>query len=397
MINRMLVTAGLTAVIAVSNVASADETPAAAAAPGAAPAAPAAPAGTPLSKLLDGSGITVSSYIDLAYGHANKNIECTGCSDRVFDSQNDSLTLHQVGLQVAKQPKEGFGGLVNITAGSDVPVFASYPNTNTSSQFDVTQAFGQYATGAWTVIAGKFTTLQGSEVIWAPTNPNYSRSILFGAIPFTHTGVRTTYAATDTVNLIVGVNNGWDQVSSASRSKTIEVGATLNPVKPLNITISDYAGNASSLTGGGNLAGEPTGARNSLNLVGTYAISDAASVGLEYLNVSQSNFASLAPGGGTIKAKYDGWALYGSYLVTPAWRAALRAETFNDRDGFHFGTPNTKYNEFTATLTWLTSDNFELRGEVRSDKAGNAVFSDPKPPATSKDLLTYAVEALFKF
>jgi len=39
-------------------------------------------------------------------------------------------------------------------------------------------------------MAGKFVTLAGSEVIWSPSNSNFSRSILFGAIPFTHTGVR---------------------------------------------------------------------------------------------------------------------------------------------------------------------------------------------------------------
>jgi len=395
MFNRMLVVAGLSAVVASPGVAIAEDTPPAAAA---APAAPAAPAGSPLSKLLDASGITASAYIDVAYSHANKNVE-TAFSDRVFDSQNDSFTLHQVAFQIAKQPKEGFGGLVNVTAGTDVPVFAAYPYTGGSSQFDVTQAYGQYATGPLTVIAGKFVTLQGSEYIWAPSNSYYSRAILFGAIPFTHTGVRATYAASDTVSLIAGINNGWDQVSSASRSKTIEIGATFNPIKPLNIAFSDYAGNASAATFGGNFAGEPTGARNSFDINGSYAINDAASVGLEYLNVSQSNFQSLVPGGGTIKAKYNGWALYGTYLITPAWRAALRVETFNDKDGFHFGTPETKYTEETATLTWLASDNFELRGEVRGDHAGNPVFYDWGAPATgtSKTLLSYAIEGIFKF
>jgi hypothetical protein len=370
-----------------------DDTPAAPAAPAAAPAAPAGPT---LGKILDNSGVTATGYIDTAYSHADRDIT-TNFSDRVFDSQSDSLTLHQVGIQLAKQPKEGFGGLINITAGADVPVFASYPFTGGSSQFDVTQAYGQYASGPWTVIAGKYATLQGSEVIWAPTNNNFSRSILFGAIPFTHTGVRATYAATDTVSLIGGVNNGWDQVSAAQGSKTLELGVTLNPVKPLNITISDLVGNAASEVTGTPYAGEPTGSRNSFNFVGTYAVSDALNLGLEYLNVRQGNFvASFSPTPST--AKYDGWALYGSYLITPAWRFALRAETFDDKDGFHFGDPDTKYNEVTATLSWLQSDSFELRGELRADHASNEVFADNEHQAgTSKSLNTVAIEGLFKF
>src|SRR6267154_4958725 len=149
-----------------------------------------------LSQVLDASGLDVSGYLDAGYSYANRNVEGGGFSDRVFDSQNNSFALHQFGLQVAKQPKEGFGGLVNITVGKDAQVIHSFPEgvtapptpASATSMFDVTQAFLQYAGGPLTLIAGKFVTLQGSEVIWSPTNPNISRSILFGAIPFTHTG-----------------------------------------------------------------------------------------------------------------------------------------------------------------------------------------------------------------
>src|SRR5216684_735532 len=207
-----------------------------------------APAPT-LDKVLEASGISVSGYIDAGYTHSDRNLE-TAFSTRVFDSQNNSFALHQFGLQVAKQPKEGFGGLVNITAGKDAQVIHSFPEgvttpptpASATSMFDVTQAYAQYAGGPLTVIAGKFVTLQGSEVIWSPTNPNISRSILFGAIPFTHTGVRGTWALSDTVSLIAGVNNGWDQLTDANKGKTLELGATLNPIKPLSITLSGYSG-----------------------------------------------------------------------------------------------------------------------------------------------------------
>jgi len=385
MFTRSLLAAGITAAFAIPGVALADDAPAA---PAAAPAAPAAPA-SPLAKLLDGSGITMSDYFDVAYTHANN-----APSDRVFDTQRDSITLHQFGLQIAKQPKEGFGGLLNVTAGADVPIFASYPYTNGSSQFDVTQAYGQYATGPWTVIAGKFTTLQGTEVIWAPSNNNTSRSILFGAIPFTHTGVRATFAASDTVSLIAGVNNGWDQVVDTNTSKTLELGATLTPIKPLSVTISDLVGKESATGTPSTTA--PQGTRNSFNIVASYTVSDPLSVGIEYLNVSQSNFTTST--GGNIKAKYDGWALYGTYLITPAWRAALRLETLDDKDGFHFGIPSTKVNEGTLTLTWLASDNFELRGEVRRDHASNPAFADfSNATSLNQSLFTYGLEGIFKF
>jgi len=394
MFNRKLAVAGLTALVALPLAAMADDAPAPAA-----PAAPAAPM-SPLGKILDGSGITVSSYVDLGWSHASKNIDpaAGGSSDRVFDSQNDSITLHQAGLQIAKQPKEGFGGLVNLTAGKDVQVFSSYPfNTTTTSnpsgsggsQFDVTQAYGQYATGALTVIAGKFTTLQGTEVIWAPSNNNSSRSILFGAIPFTHTGVRATYVASDTITVIGGVNNGWDQLSDANTSKTIELGAIFTPIKPLTITVSDYVGK------------EPVsgtqGARNSFNIVAAYTVSDPLSLGLEYLNVSQSEYTPPLAAASE-KAKYNGFAAYLTYMATPQYRLALRAEILDDKDGYHFGVNDTKYSEVTATLSYLATDNFELRGEIRGDKSSNPFFADlGSVSQTGKSLFTFGVEGLFKF
>jgi hypothetical protein len=396
MFNRKLAVAGMAALVALPLVAMADDTPAPAA-----PAAPAAPM-SPLAKMLDASGVTVSSYLDVAWSHASKNIDPTppsyGASDRVFDSQNDSVTLHQAALQIAKQPKEGFGGLVNFTAGKDAQVISSYPFNVGSlggSQFDVTQAYGQYATGALTVIAGKFATLQGTEVIWAPGNNNYSRSILFGAIPFTHTGVRATYVSSDTVTLIGGVNNGWDQLSDANTSKTIELGAIFTPIKPLTITVSDYVGKEPVNSG----ATYTQGARNSFNIVAAYTVSDPLSVGLEYLNVSQSEFVPPLPvGAGAEKAKYTGFAAYLTYLFTPQYRLALRAETFDDKDGIHFGVNDTKYSELTATLSYLATDNFELRGEVRGDKSSNPFFTDlGSTSQTGKSLFTLAIEGLFKF
>jgi hypothetical protein len=405
-LKRSLAIAGFTALAAVPAVSMAEDAPAAPAAA----AAPAAPL-TPLGKLLDASGITASGYFDVAYSHATRNIE-TGFSNRVFDSQNDSIALHQFGLQIAKQPKEGFGGLVNITAGKDVTVFESYPYYGTNNQFDVTQAYGQYASGALTVIAGKFGTLQGSEVIWAPTNSNFSRSMLFGAIPFTHTGVRLSYAADDTATLMVGVNNGWDQVTDANKSKTLELGVTLTPIKPLSITLSDYVGKESAAPGGATPTAvlgtsAPQGTRNSLNLVATYTVIDPLTIGAEYLNVSQNGVpangsgiagAATATAGSTIKAKYSGYALYATYMVTPAWRLALRGEVLDDKDGFHYMNGNAKYTEGTLTLSWLPSDSFELRGEVREDHANTAVFSDfSTTPAMGKGLSTFALEGLFKF
>ncbi len=355
--------------------------------------AQAKPAAVPtLDKVLEASGISVSGYIDTGYTHADRNVE-TGFSPRVFDSQNNSFALHQFGVSISKQPKEGFGGLVNFTAGRDAQVIN--PSGVPPSQFDLTQAYAQYARGPLTLIAGKFVTLQGSEVIWSPTNPNVSHSILFGAIPFTHTGVRGAWALNDQVTFYAGLNNGWDQLTDSNRPKTVELGASLNPIKPLTITVSDYSGKE-PITPTGVAA---VGTRNSLNAVASYTISDPLSVGVELLQVSQENVPSAA--GPLIKAKYNGVAGYVTYMFTPKYRGVVRVESFNDKDGLRFGFPagttsSTKYKEATVTGSYLAADNFELRAEVRRDTATDPVFTD-FAGVRSKSLMTLALQGLYKF
>src|SRR6266446_5222354 len=266
-------------------------------------AAAAAPAAPTLDKVLEASGLSLSGYVDTAYQHANRNIE-GGFSPRVFDSQNNSFVLHQFGLQVAKQPKEGFGGLVNITAGKDAQLIHSFPETSAAafSLFDITQAFAQYASGPFTLIAGKFVTLSGTEVIWSPSNANFSRSILFGAIPFTHTGVRAGYAVSDTVTLYGGLNNGWDQLTDTNKGKTVELGASIIPNKKLTINVTGYLGKEAATTPRGAPGGGAQDTRNLLNVVATYTINNRMSAGGEILYVSQDR-----PAG---SAKYNGLAGY---------------------------------------------------------------------------------------
>ncbi len=348
--------------------------------PGVVLAADSSKTGVPtLDQVLEASGVSLNGYIDAGYEYASKEP-----SDRVFDTKRNSFDLHQVGLTVAKQPKEGFGGLVNVTAGSDAQLIHSAPVED--SKFDVTQAYLQYATGALTVIGGKFVTLAGTEVIASPTNNNISRSILFGAIPFTHTGVRATYVLNDKVSLTGGMNNGWDQMQDLNKQKTVELGVALTPIKPLAVNIIGYFGS------------EPTGATSSaskslINIVATWTMSDALSFGGEYVDVKQDE----AGGPGSASAKYSGLAGYVTYMLKDNWRIAGRVEWFKDTDSFHFGGPaNTKYTEGTVTLAYLAAKNAEIRGEIRTDKASNEFFDDGNG-SLSKTMYSVGVQGIYKF
>ena len=365
------------------------------------PAKPAAPTAPALRDVLAASGVEVHGYVDAAYSYlSGTGIFSSGTADRVFDTEPNSFNLHQAALTINYQPKEGFGALVNLTAGRDARVIASAGEA--TSNFDVTQAFVQYAHGPLTVIGGKFITLAGAEVINSTLDTNYSRSILFGyAIPFAHTGVRLTYAASDQLSLIVGVNNGWDQLQDQNKQKTAELGVSFIPNKLFSLAVQGYSG-VEQLAGGAFIGAGTHGVRDLIDAVATYNATSQLTFILNADWGSQDNFTSLV-NGAPIKAKWDGVAAYANYQANDQWRLSVRAEYFDDKDGYRTGVIQ-KWKEGTLTLAYLPTKFIELRGEVRYDKSDSSAFVKDStflggtPGAGVSDNQTsVGVEAVYRF
>lgn len=366
-----------------------------------APPAP-KPAVPSISEILDASGITVNGYVDASYSHLSGNGKfINGVYDRVFDYEPNSFTLQQTALTVAMQPKQGFGGLVNLIAGKDAQVIKAWdggtPAPDTSHSFDVTQAYVSYAGGPFTVIAGKFVTLAGAEVINPTQDVNFSRSILFGyAIPFTHTGLRASYAVNDMLTLIAGVNNGWDDLKDTNRAKTVELGMTLAPNKMFSFAATGYSGNEQVASPTDTVQGK----RSIFDLVATINATDQLSFVLNYDNGAQDNATLL--NGRTGKARWEGTAGYVNYQINEKWRLSLRGEYFNDKDGYRTAveagkTVGQKWKEGTFTVAYMPTKNVELRGEVRHDTSDQLVFLDSNGVTPVKKQTSFGLEAIYKF
>lgn len=346
-----------------------------------------------------------SGHIDIGYttltgsGRFINNI-----NNRVFDFDRNAVNLQAIDLTLSRLPENGFGGLVNFTAGKDADTIAAYgtidksrgPANGVDKKSDVTQAYAHYATGPLMVIAGKYVTLAGAEVIKSPSNANYSRSILFGyAIPFTHTGVRGTYKLSDTFSLTAGVNNGWDDFNDTNGDKTIELGLSWAPDKSFALAAQGYSGKEQV----SNYACAPAsacvstqkGTRNLIDLVTTYTATDQLTLVLNYDYGSQGN---ATPTG---TAKWDGWAGYANYQINDTWRLSLRGEYFNDRDGYRTAGIGHKWKEATVTVAYLPTKKVELRGEIRGDRSDQAVFlaTDRITPKSSQS--SFGLEAIYKF
>src|SRR2546423_14230928 len=126
----------------------ADATPVPVPTPARAPAAaePARPTAPSLTAVLTASGVDIHGYLDTAYSYlSGTGIFTSGVADRVFDTEPNSFNLHQAALIIDYQPKEGFGGLVNLTAGRDARVTAAAGET--TGKFHPTPAFVPYPPG----------------------------------------------------------------------------------------------------------------------------------------------------------------------------------------------------------------------------------------------------------
>ncbi len=345
-----------------------------------------------LGDVLKASNININGYVDTSYSYlTGSGLFTSGTPDRVYDRQHNAFNLHTLDLSASYLPASGFGGFMQLDYGTDAAVNASagLPTTAGGSEVDVQQGYLQYATGAFSVMAGKFATLAGEEVITSPSDFNFTRGILFGyAMPGTHTGVRTSYAFTDSYKLIVGVNNGWDVVKPSANSgvynKTVELGLAATPVKPLSINATVYSGDAPGNGTGIN------GRRDLLDLVVSYNATDALTLAL---NGDLGQQADAMTAGS--KAKWDGLAAYANYNLSSLWRVAGRLEYFDDKNGFRTGLVQ-KWKEGTVTLAFMPTVHTELRGEVRYDKSDQNAFSmvngAPKDSQSS-----VGVEGLYKF
>ena len=364
--------------------------------PEAKPAETAAPAPPP--PIFSIWGFDLTGHVDVGYSYlsgAGKFV--SGANDRVFDYKHDSVYFHALDLTFTNTPDNGWGGLVDVTIGKDADAIAAYgtiskskgPANGANHYVDPTQFYVYYGAAPFSIIAGKYVTNAGAEVIKSDGDTNYSRSILFGyAIPFTHTGVRATYKVNDALTVLGGVNEGWDAFESPSHNTTVELGGTFTPTKTVSI-VASYYGGKELVTNYPKSASK--GTRNLFDIVGTFNATDQLTF---ILNYDYGDQEQAAANGG--KAKWQGIAGYANYQINDQWRLSLRGEYFDDKDGYRTGVVQ-KWKEATLTLAYLPAKEWEIRAEVRVDRSDQSAFlkSDSVTPQSNQH--SAGVEVLYKF
>jgi hypothetical protein len=372
-----------------------------------------------LKEVLDASGVTVNGYVSASYQYADT---VAPVAFRNYDIIRNGFQIDQAGLQVGYLPKEGFGAFVNVIAGEDARLQNTFETRDgavvDSSTFNLTQAYVQYAGNGFTAIAGKFVTLVGAEVIDPRANFNFSRSLLFAFEPSTHVGARVTVPIGDTFQVIGGINNGFNNISSSGSSKLGEVGVVFSPSKAFTLSAQGYFGR--DLVPGFSSIGDPRRAsRQFANFVATFNATEQLTFVLtadyqqQDLFDDQALLLQLAGSGVDDEYTASGAALYVNYKFTDQWRVALRGEYLDDQDGFITAlatgaianggaVPDDQtISDITLTLGYSPAENYELRFEVRVDTTDDDIFtefdSDALSPEMTDSQTSVAFQALYKF
>ena len=316
--------------------------------------------------------IAVNAFVSTAYVY-NANRPATGTSSyRVFDFIDNSFNLDvaELVVQIAPTKPNDAGFRVDLAVGNSIPQVTKSQD-QTVAQFDLQQLFVSYIAPVGSGLRfdfGKYITHLGYEVIegYDGYNDNYSRSILFGyAIPFTHTGVKASYALSSKVGAMVEVVNGWDLVRDNNHSKSVGAQLTLTPASPLTVLLN--------WIGGPELLSDNHTNRNVFDLVAILKPTTRLTLGVNGDYGKENGTSLVNPGS---DATWKGVAGYATLALTDKFSVGLRGETFHDEDGVRLGTgTKATLSEGTFTPAYKFTHHVLLRGEVRYDKANQPILT----------------------
>jgi hypothetical protein len=322
--------------------------------PAATPAAP-----PPWNTVMKEELLVDSYYMVNFNGFKSGQTSLTPPVGRVFDTFSNSFTMNyaKIGLEVDSDPVTvradlGYGYLGSVVAGGS-------PNT---AAFLVQQAFAALKIPGTplTLDMGRFVTGAGSEVIEANKNWLYSRSFLFGQIPFFHTGARLTAKVNDQFSAQLTVANSQNSPADpdVNSGKVVGLQLAFAPLSTTSIIATGYFGKE----GPQGMEGDE---KITLDLVASHNISDAFGLNLnfDYIKLGEFHLA--------------GAALMARYVAAEHVALAARFEFVNSKANSMADSLNTE--EGTVGVAFPFAGHFEARVEVRGDFAGEKIFPGANP------------------
>jgi hypothetical protein len=353
--------------------------------------APPSPAIAPAEEEAPAPAPTFSGFVEAAYhiNFSNPKTQKVVPLMGYYTPGGNTFVLHAAHLAINHAFNDNVSATIELDAGYDASLNQSYPFSTTTATpfgnyFDVQEAYATYKSGIFSLIAGKFATYEGIEVIEGPLNPTNSRGYLYAfAEPITHTGLKMHFTG-DTVDFGIGLVNGWDALVDNNNFKTFLFKLGLKPSDAFMVALSG--------TFGAEQASTHYGHRLSLDLTGSYTASESFALWF------QGNFGMDNIGADDDRPDTVSWWGLG---IQPTYTAETftfggRLELFSDPDGARTGGPKDgTYVNVTLTPGFILAQGFKVRAELRADIATKDFVGDVDDPG--KVQFTGAVGAEYVF
>ena len=199
-----------------------------------------------------------------------------------------------------------------------------------------------------TITAGQFNTFLGYEVISPAANFNYTVSYLFNAGPFSHTGVKLDYAASEDLSYMLAVTNSH-AISSADGNVggEMQFGAQVG-----------YKGQYLNFIYGG-VDGSGITDNMFVDYTGGFDLSDSLFLGI---NAAYSHSEDADAG-------YQGAALYIENTFSDSFALGLRPEFFQLN-----GASDATVTALTLAASSSLTENLKVITELRMDSSEDGMI-----------------------
>ena len=280
----------------------------------------------------------------------------SGSIDTYYATNLTTAGLGTTGV-LSDVPANGFGlGMANTVFSYEkgkagiVADLAFGPRANAANAYTgaINQLYAYYqASKSVKITLGQFNTFYGYEVISPITNFNYTVSYLFNAGPFSHTGLKVGYTASEDLSFMLAVTNPHGIVDGSNPTDDYQLGFQ-----------AGYKDQYFNLVYGA----DGFGFKDVLYLdyTGIFDITDSFYLGL---NVAYSNSNDADAG-------YRGVALYIQNKFSDTFSLGVRPEFFTATSG----AGNTSVSAFTFTGNTTLSESLKLISEIRYDTSDDVTF-----------------------
>lgn len=279
----------------------------------------------------------------------------SGTVDVYHSSNLKDNSLGSIGI-LSDVPANGFGlGMVNTIFSYEkgkagvVADLAYGPRANAANAYEgaINQLYAYYkASEKVTLTLGQFNTFYGYEVISPAGNFNYSVSYLFNAGPFSHTGLKVDYAASEDLSFMFAVTNPHGITAGANPTNDYQLGFQ-----------TGYKGQFFNLAYGADGFGFTDVLY--LDYTGGFDVSESFFLGL---NAAYSNSSDADSG-------YQGVALYLQNTFSDKFSLGLRPEFYTTTSG----AGDSSVTAFTLTGNYTLTNSLVVIPEIRYDTSDDGL------------------------